>query len=147
MRLTQKTSYTSNPTSSSVDTLRLGSRTNAMNATHRPMPKAEKQPVLPLVLKVCHRAKNKVQQLWSSYMLIFTAFNQFYAYASASKQICYTTAIFVPAMKQWHPNSSDWYFNTNTEHWLPQPYNIRHYSILNDASDQALGQTITPGIV
>lgn len=28
------------PTSSSVDTLRLGSRTRAMNATHRPIPSA-----------------------------------------------------------------------------------------------------------
>ena len=38
--LTQKTSYTRSPTSNNVDTLRLGRRTRAMNATHSPMPKA-----------------------------------------------------------------------------------------------------------
>ena len=40
VRLTQKTSYMSSPTSSRVDTLRLGSLTSAINATHRPMPRA-----------------------------------------------------------------------------------------------------------
>lgn len=37
---TQKTSYTSSPTSSRVETFRLGSRTRAINATHRPIPRA-----------------------------------------------------------------------------------------------------------
>lgn len=35
---TQKTSYMSNPVSNKVDTFRLGKRTNAMKATHRPIP-------------------------------------------------------------------------------------------------------------
>ena len=40
LKLTQNTSYTSNPTSRSVDTFRLGRRTKAMKATHRPIPRA-----------------------------------------------------------------------------------------------------------
>ncbi len=40
LRLTQKTSYTRRPTNNKVDTFRLGSRTRAMNATHKPIPSA-----------------------------------------------------------------------------------------------------------
>lgn len=40
---TQNTSYTSSPTNSRVETFRLGSRTRAINATHNPIPRAEKQ--------------------------------------------------------------------------------------------------------
>lgn len=40
---TQKTSYTSSPTSSRVETFRLGSRTRAINATHSPIPRAKEQ--------------------------------------------------------------------------------------------------------
>lgn len=35
---TQKTSYISNPVSNNVDTFRLGKRTNAIKATHKPIP-------------------------------------------------------------------------------------------------------------
>lgn len=35
---TQKTSYKRSPVSSKVETFRLGRRTNAMNATHNPIP-------------------------------------------------------------------------------------------------------------
>ena len=38
---TQNTSYISNPVSSKVETFKLGSRTNAINATHNPIPIAE----------------------------------------------------------------------------------------------------------
>ena len=40
--LTQKTSYIKRPVSRRVETLRLGSRTKAINATQRPMPIAER---------------------------------------------------------------------------------------------------------
>jgi len=40
--LTQNTSYINSPTRSRVDTFKLGNRTRAMNATQRPIPRAEK---------------------------------------------------------------------------------------------------------
>lgn len=45
---TQKTSYTSSPTSSRVETLRLGSRTRAINATHSPIPRASMRSQCPV---------------------------------------------------------------------------------------------------
>ena len=49
---TQKTSYKSNPDKSSVDTLRLGNLTNAMNATHRPIPMASISSQWPVIIQM-----------------------------------------------------------------------------------------------